>query len=37
MLLATLFADPAAWCATTLADTAGLPAITWPERQRAHA
>ena len=34
-LLAALFADPAAWCATTLADTAGLPAIAWPERQRA--
>jgi UDP-3-O-[3-hydroxymyristoyl] N-acetylglucosamine deacetylase len=34
-LLAALFADPTAWCATTLADTAGLPAIAWPERQRA--
>ena len=35
LLLAALFADPAAWCATTLAETADLPAITWPERQRA--
>jgi UDP-3-O-[3-hydroxymyristoyl] N-acetylglucosamine deacetylase len=37
MLLAALFADPDAWCATTLADTAGLPAFAWPERQRVHA
>jgi len=37
MLLATLFADPDAWCATTIADTAGLPAIAWPARQRVHA
>jgi UDP-3-O-[3-hydroxymyristoyl] N-acetylglucosamine deacetylase len=37
MLLAALFADPDAWCATTLADTGDLPAIAWPERQRAHA
>jgi UDP-3-O-[3-hydroxymyristoyl] N-acetylglucosamine deacetylase len=37
LLLAELFADPDAWCATTLADTGELPAIAWPERQRAHA
>ena len=38
MLLAALFADPDAWCATTLAEPADLPAIAWPEqRQRAHA
>ncbi len=37
LLLAALFADPDAWCATTLADTAGLPAIAWPERQLVHA
>jgi UDP-3-O-[3-hydroxymyristoyl] N-acetylglucosamine deacetylase len=36
-LLAALFADRDAWCATTLADTAELPAIAWPERRRAHA
>lgn len=34
MLLATLFADPSAWCATTLADTPELPAIVWPERRQ---
>jgi len=37
LLLAALFADPDAWCTTTLADTGDLPAIAWPERQRAHA
>lgn len=37
LLLAALFADPDAWCATTLADTADLPAIAWPMPQRAHA
>ena len=38
MLLAALFADPAAWRETTLADTPDLPAIAWPERrQRARA
>src|SRR4029077_7601990 len=36
-LLAALVADRDAWCATTLADTAELPAIAWPERRRAHA
>jgi UDP-3-O-[3-hydroxymyristoyl] N-acetylglucosamine deacetylase len=36
-LLAALFADRDAWCATTLADTGGLPAIAWPERRHAHA
>lgn len=35
-LLAALFADPDAWCATTLADAGDLPAISWPEH-RAHA
>jgi UDP-3-O-[3-hydroxymyristoyl] N-acetylglucosamine deacetylase len=37
MLLAALFADPEAWCMTTIADTAGMPAIAWPLRQRVHA
>jgi UDP-3-O-[3-hydroxymyristoyl] N-acetylglucosamine deacetylase len=37
MLLAALFADPAAWCETTIADTPDLPAIAWPERERARA
>jgi UDP-3-O-[3-hydroxymyristoyl] N-acetylglucosamine deacetylase len=36
-LLAALFADDDAWCVTTLAETGDLPAITWPERRRAHA
>ena len=36
-LLAALFADPDAWCATTLADTADLPAIVWPTPHRVHA
>jgi UDP-3-O-[3-hydroxymyristoyl] N-acetylglucosamine deacetylase len=36
-LLAALFADPDAWCTTTLADTSGLPAIAWPVPQRVHA
>jgi UDP-3-O-[3-hydroxymyristoyl] N-acetylglucosamine deacetylase len=36
-LLAALFADHDAWCATTLADTGDLSAIVWPERRRAHA
>jgi UDP-3-O-[3-hydroxymyristoyl] N-acetylglucosamine deacetylase len=36
-LLAALFADPDAWCATTLVDTAGMPAIAWPARERIHA
>ena len=34
-LLATLFADPDAWCATTLADTGTLPTIAWPGATRA--
>jgi UDP-3-O-[3-hydroxymyristoyl] N-acetylglucosamine deacetylase len=33
-LLATLFADPTAWCATTLADTAPLPPMARPEAGR---
>jgi UDP-3-O-[3-hydroxymyristoyl] N-acetylglucosamine deacetylase len=37
LLLAALFADPDAWCATTLADTAELPAIAWPVAERVHA
>ncbi len=37
MLLAAMFADPDAWCATTIADTGDLPAIAWPARQRVHA
>jgi len=37
LLLAALFADPDAWCATTLADTGDLPVIAWPQRQRVHA
>jgi UDP-3-O-[3-hydroxymyristoyl] N-acetylglucosamine deacetylase len=37
LLLAAMFADPDAWCATTLADTANLPAMAWPEPQRVHA
>ena len=37
MLLAALFADPTAWCETTIADTPDLPAIAWPERERARA
>ena len=37
MLLAALFADPTAWCETTTADTPDLPAIAWPERERARA
>ena len=36
-LLAALFADPEAWCATTLADTVGMPAIAWPVPVHAHA
>jgi UDP-3-O-[3-hydroxymyristoyl] N-acetylglucosamine deacetylase len=36
-LLAALFADPDAWCATTIADTAELPAIAWPIPQLVHA
>ncbi|HWB51140.1 MAG TPA: UDP-3-O-acyl-N-acetylglucosamine deacetylase [Stellaceae bacterium] len=36
-LLAALFADRDAWCATTLADAGELPAIAWPERRRVHA
>jgi UDP-3-O-[3-hydroxymyristoyl] N-acetylglucosamine deacetylase len=34
-LLAALFADPEAWCATTLADVVGVPAIVWPVPQHA--
>jgi UDP-3-O-[3-hydroxymyristoyl] N-acetylglucosamine deacetylase len=34
-LLAALFADPEAWCLTTLADTAGMPAIALPMPQHA--
>lgn len=37
MLLAALFSDPTAWCATTLAETVELPAIAWSEPRRAHA
>ena len=37
MLLAALFADPDAWCATTLADTAALPAMAWAAAQRVRA
>jgi UDP-3-O-[3-hydroxymyristoyl] N-acetylglucosamine deacetylase len=37
LLLAALFADPDAWCATTLVDIAGLPAMSWPVPQRVHA
>jgi len=37
LLLAAMFADPDAWCATTLADTATLPAVAWTEPRRAHA
>jgi len=37
LLLAALFADPDAWCATTLAETVSLPAIVWTERQRIRA
>ncbi|HWD58669.1 MAG TPA: UDP-3-O-acyl-N-acetylglucosamine deacetylase [Stellaceae bacterium] len=37
MLLAALFADRDAWCATTLADAADLPVVAWPVAQRAHA
>jgi UDP-3-O-[3-hydroxymyristoyl] N-acetylglucosamine deacetylase len=33
-LLAALFTDPGAWCATTLADTGALPPIAWPEAAR---
>jgi len=33
-LLAALFADADAWCATTLADTDELPALVWPEAAR---
>jgi UDP-3-O-[3-hydroxymyristoyl] N-acetylglucosamine deacetylase len=36
-VLAALFADPGAWCETTLADTEGMPAIAWPARERIHA
>ena len=37
LLLAAMFADPDAWCATTLADTANLPAMAWPEPRSAPA
>ncbi len=37
MLLAAMFADPDAWCMTTLAATADLPAVAWPAPQRVHA
>ena len=37
MLLAALFADPDAWCETTLADAADLAAMAWAEPRRAHA
>jgi len=33
-LLATLFADPAAWCATTVADAGALPTLARPEAAR---
>jgi hypothetical protein len=37
-LLATLFADPTAWCATTVAASADpLPAILRPQAARARA
>jgi len=34
-LLATLFADPDAWCETTIAEPAGIEAVAWPEARRA--
>jgi UDP-3-O-[3-hydroxymyristoyl] N-acetylglucosamine deacetylase len=34
-LLAALFADPDAWCETTIAETAGIEAVAWPEPRRA--
>ena len=37
LLLAALFADPEAWCATTLAEAADMPAVAWPMQRRAHA
>jgi UDP-3-O-[3-hydroxymyristoyl] N-acetylglucosamine deacetylase len=33
-LLATLFADPDAWCDTTIAETAAFGAVAWPEARR---
>jgi UDP-3-O-[3-hydroxymyristoyl] N-acetylglucosamine deacetylase len=33
-LLTALFADPAAWCATTMADTGVVPPLAWPEAAR---
>jgi len=33
-LLATLFADPDAWCDTTIAETAAFDAVAWPEARR---
>jgi UDP-3-O-[3-hydroxymyristoyl] N-acetylglucosamine deacetylase len=34
-LLAALFADADAWCETTIAETAGIEAVAWPEPRRA--
>jgi UDP-3-O-[3-hydroxymyristoyl] N-acetylglucosamine deacetylase len=34
-LLAALFADPASWCETTLAETGTMEAVVWPEARRA--
>jgi UDP-3-O-[3-hydroxymyristoyl] N-acetylglucosamine deacetylase len=33
-LLVALFADPSAWCTTTLADAGALPSIAWPAAAR---
>jgi UDP-3-O-[3-hydroxymyristoyl] N-acetylglucosamine deacetylase len=35
-LLAALFADPDAWCATTLAQTTGIGQPVWAAPQLAH-
>lgn len=37
LLLAALFADPQAWCTTTLAEAADIPAVAWPMPRRVHA
>lgn len=34
-LLGALFADPASWCETTLAETGTIEAVVWPEARRA--
>jgi UDP-3-O-[3-hydroxymyristoyl] N-acetylglucosamine deacetylase len=33
-LVAALFADPDAWCETTIAETAGIAAVVWPDAPR---